>query len=68
MKWTEGRVLRKLNWKLPAKKNEYNYGNNISRIYSDTLRKIHMNQSQELLANNKTSYKDSLHLKNSTQY
>ena len=30
----EGRAPRKLNWKLPAKKNEYTYGNNLSRIYS----------------------------------
>ena len=36
----------KLNWNLPAQKNEYNYGNNISRIYSE------MNQSRQLLVNN----------------
>ena len=34
-KWAE--ALRKLNWKLPANKNEYNNGNNILRIYSETL-------------------------------
>ena len=28
-----------LNWKLPAKKNEYTCGNNILRIYSETLQK-----------------------------
>ena len=27
-----------LNWKLPAKKNEYTRGNNISRTYSENLR------------------------------
>ena len=52
MKWTEGRALWKLNWMLPAKKNEYTYQNNISRIYLETLRKLHTNQSQELLVNN----------------
>ena len=36
-----------LNWKLLAKKNEYNYGNNLSSFYSETLPKLHMNQSQE---------------------
>ena len=36
-------------------KHEYNYGNNISKIYSETLQKLNMNQSQELLVNNKTS-------------
>ena len=41
-----------LNWKLPAKKNEYNYGNNISRIYDETLQQLHMNQSRELLVKN----------------
>ena len=35
MKWADGSALRKLNWNLPAQKNEYNYGNNISRIYSE---------------------------------
>ena len=50
-KWPEGRALWKLNWKLPAKKNEYNYGNNISRIYSENLQKLHMNQSRKLFAN-----------------
>ena len=34
-----------------SQKNEYNYGNNISRIYSETLRKLHMNQSRELFVN-----------------
>ena len=48
----ERRALRKLNWKLPAKKNEYNYENNILSIYLETLQKLHMNQSQELLVNN----------------
>ena len=47
MKWEE--ALRKLNWKLPAKKNEYTSENNISRIYSKNLRKFRMNQSQKLL-------------------
>ena len=47
-KWSE----RKLNWKLPAKKNEYNYGNNNSRIYSETLQKLHMNRSQKLFVIN----------------
>ena len=51
MKWAEGRALWKLNWKLPANKNEYNYGN-ISRIYLETLQKLHMNQSRELMVNN----------------
>ena len=32
--------------KLPVKKNEYTCGNNISRIYLENLRKLHMNQSQ----------------------
>ena len=41
-------VSRKLNWKLPTNKKEYNYGNNISRIYSETLLKLHMNKSREL--------------------
>ena len=50
-KWVEGRAQWKLNWKLTAKKNEYNYGNNISRIYSESLRKLHMNLSRELLVN-----------------
>ena len=40
--------MQKLNWKLSAKKNEYTFGNNISRIYKETLRKLHMNQSREL--------------------
>ena len=35
-----------------ADKKEYNYGNNILRIYLETLRKLHMNQSRELLVNN----------------
>ena len=48
--WAE--ALWKLNWKLPAKKNEYNYGNNISRIYPEILRKLNLNQSRELLVNN----------------
>ena len=51
-KWAEGRALQKLNWKLSAKKNEYNYENNTSRIYLETLWKLHMNQSRELLVNN----------------
>ena len=34
-------ILWKLNWELLAKKNKYNYGNNISRIYSETLRVMH---------------------------
>ena len=42
------RILWKLNWK----KNEYTYGNNISRIYSENLRKLHMKQSQKFLLNN----------------
>ena len=50
--WTEGRALQKLNWKLPAKKNKYTYGNNILRMYSENLRKLHMNQSWKLLVNN----------------
>ena len=40
MKRAEGRVLRKLNWKLSAKKNEYTCGNNISRIYSGKPPKV----------------------------
>ena len=44
----EVRALRKLNWKLPANKIEYNYENNILRVYSETLRKLHMNQPWEL--------------------
>ena len=44
--------MRNLKWKLPAKKNEYNYGNNISRIYSETFQKLHMNESRELLVIN----------------
>ena len=48
MKWEKEKALRKLNWKLPANKNEYTYGNNISRIYSKTLGKLNMNQSREL--------------------
>ena len=51
MKWAEGRAPQKLNWKLPAYKNEYNYGSNISQIYLETLQKLHMNQSRELLVN-----------------
>ena len=34
------------------KKNEYNYGNKISRIYTETLRKLRINQSRKLLINN----------------
>ena len=68
MKWVEERALRKLNWKLPPNKNEYNNGNNTSRIYSETLRKLHMNHSRELLVNNQTSNLDSLRKKNSIQY
>ena len=52
MKWAERRALWKLNWKLPAKKNKYNYGNNISRIYTEVLWKLYMNPSRELLVNN----------------
>ena len=44
--------MRKLKWKLPVKKNEYNYRNNIPRIYSETLRNLHMKQSGELFVNN----------------
>ena len=44
--------MRELNWKLPAKKNEYIRGNNISRIYSENLRKLPMNQSRKLLVIN----------------
>ena len=40
--------------KLPAKKNEYNDGNNISRIYPETLQKLHMKQLRELLENNES--------------
>ena len=50
MKGAERRELRKLNRKLSAK-NEYSYGSNISRIYSEILRKLHMNQSLKLLVN-----------------
>ena len=52
MAWAEGRVLQKLNWKLPAKKNEYTCGNSILRIYSENLWKLHMNQSWKLLVIN----------------
>ena len=31
-------------------KNEYNYGNNISRIYSETLRKLYMNQITKIIS------------------
>ena len=48
MNWAEGRALLKLNWKLPANKIEYTYGNSISRIYSEALQKLLMNQSREL--------------------
>ena len=48
MKEAEGWILRKLNWKLPAQKNEYTCENNISKIYSENLRKLRMNQSQKL--------------------
>ena len=41
----KGRVLREPNWKLPAK-NKYTCGN-ISRIYSENLWKLWMNQSQK---------------------
>ena len=44
--------MPKLNGKLPGNKNEYNYGNNILRIYSEILWKLHMNQSRELIGNN----------------
>ena len=41
---------------IPAKKDEYNYGNNLSRIYSDPPpRKLRTNQSRELLVNNQIS-------------
>ena len=49
-KWSEQK--EEYYWKLPAKKIEYNYGNNILRIYSETFRKLRMNQSRELLVNN----------------
>ena len=52
MKWAEGRALQKLNWKLPAKKNEYTCGKNISRIYLENIWKLRMNQSQKLLVIN----------------
>ena len=55
MKCAEGRAQRKPNWKLPAKKNEYNYENNIFRIYSENPRNLHMNHSRELLVNKLTS-------------
>ena len=42
-KLVEGRVLREVNWKLTAKKNEYTCENNISRIYFENLRKLWMN-------------------------
>ena len=51
-KWAQGRALRKVNWKLPAKKNKYNYGNNILRIFLETLWKLNMNQSWEIFVNN----------------
>ena len=47
----KGKLVRELNWKLPAKKNEYICGNNISRIYSENLRKLRMNQSQKSNSN-----------------
>ena len=49
---TRKNTLWKLNRKLPTKKNEYNYENNISRIYKETLRKLLMKQSRKLLVNN----------------
>ena len=49
MKWAEGRALQKQNRKLPANKNEYTCGNNISRIYFENLQKLCMNQSWQLL-------------------
>ena len=58
MKWEEGRALQKLNWKLPANKN----GNNILRIYSETLQKLHMNHfiwkpSESYIWTNHENYK-----------
>ena len=47
MTQTQLRALPKLNWKLLANHIEYTCGN-ISRIYSETLRKFLMNQSREL--------------------
>ena len=46
-KWSEQKEEQKLNWKLSANKNKYTCGNSILRIYSETLRKLHMNQSRE---------------------
>ena len=37
--------------KLIAKKNEYTYGNNVSRIYSENLRKLRMIKSQKNISN-----------------
>ena len=37
--------------KLPAKKNEYTCGNSNSRIYSENLQNLRMNQSQNLTSN-----------------
>ena len=51
-KWAEGRAQPKQNWKLQTNKKEYNCGNSISRIYKENHRKLHMNQSQELLVSN----------------
>ena len=41
--------MRELDWKLPNKKNEYTSRNNISKINSENLRKLQMNQSQKWL-------------------
>ena len=40
---------------LPDKKNKYTCGKNISRVYSENLRKLRMNQLQKLLVINNTS-------------
>ena len=44
--------MQELNRKLPAKKNKYTRGNNISKIYSENLWRLRMNQSQKLLVIN----------------
>ena len=40
---------------LPAKKNDYTYGNNISKIYLENLWELRMGQSQKWLVINKIS-------------
>ena len=42
----------KVKLKATSQEKKSNYENNISRIYSETVRKLHMNQSRELLVNN----------------